>query len=337
MNRLIIVGSPRTDGRSAHLANMLFETCIEECPDDELALAPVSTLSVAGCTGCDACRDNIAKLVELGEEALEDDFTPCVIDDDMQEIYELIDSADEITVVSPVYFAGPPSQLKALLDRLQPYYWTNARAEEKRPAVLHVVGEGGDPHGFDPLVGCVRSAAAVAGFRLERVLDWVGKIDESGEIVDEADEYPVEGPVVRAFAGGKMVDQGAGEQELLAEDEPVEQFDEPEAFAEDDFAAQLASQAQRRQNRARLNLGENGAERQVIQLDEDGRRIDAAQHGRKRSAQKKHANAKRGTNGTVQAKHENPHAPKGKGGQGKSGKGSSKQGGGRGKQGKRRG
>ena len=123
---------------------MLFETCIEECPDDELALAPVSTLDVGGCTGCDACRDNIAKLVELGEEAIDDDFAPCVIDDDMQEIYELIDSADEITVVSPVYFAGPPSQLKALLDRLQPYYWTNARVEEKRPAVLHVVGEGGD-------------------------------------------------------------------------------------------------------------------------------------------------------------------------------------------------
>ena len=44
MNRLIIVGSPRTDGRSAHLADLLFESCIDECPDDELALAPVSTL-----------------------------------------------------------------------------------------------------------------------------------------------------------------------------------------------------------------------------------------------------------------------------------------------------
>ncbi|WP_297154819.1 flavodoxin family protein [uncultured Ellagibacter sp.] len=192
MNRLIIVGSPRTDGRSAHLANMLFETCIEECPDDELALAPVSTLSVAGCMGCDACRDNIAKLVELGEEALEDDFAPCVIDDDMQEIYELIDSADEITVVSPVYFAGPPSQLKALLDRLQPYYWTNARAEEKRPAVLHAVGEGGDPHGFSALVTIVRSALAVAGFRLETVFDWVGKIDNDGEITAEAEVYSIE-------------------------------------------------------------------------------------------------------------------------------------------------
>lgn len=192
MNRLIIVGSPRTNGRSAHLANMLFETCIEECPDDELALAPVSTLNVTGCTGCDACRGNIAKLVELGEEALDDDFAPCAIDDDMQEIYELIDAADEITVVSPVYFAGPPSQLKALLDRLQPYYWTNARAEEKRPAVLHVVGEGGDPHGFSALVSIVRSALAVAGFRLETVFDWVGRIDNDGEITAEAEVRSIE-------------------------------------------------------------------------------------------------------------------------------------------------
>ena len=277
---------------------------------------------------------------EAFEEQRAEDEAPrrCAIRDDMDDVYPLLEDADELIVVAPVYFAGPSSQFKCMLDRFQPYFWTRTRAR-KRPCTLHVVGEGGDPHGFDPLVGCVRSAAAVAGFRLERVLDWVGKIDESGEIVDEADEYPVEGPVVRAFAGGKMAGQGAGEQELPTEDESAEQADkfEPEVFAEDDFAAQLASQAQRRQNRARLNLGENGAERQVIQRDEDGRRIDAAQHGRKRSAQKKHANAKRGTNGTVQAKHENPHAPKGKGGQGKSGKGGSKQGGGRGKQGKRRG
>lgn len=157
-----------------------------------LRLCPVSTLDVGGCTGCDACRDNIAKLAELGEEALDDDFAPCVIDDDMQEIYEFIDAADEITVVSPVYFAGPPSQLKALLDRLQPYYWTNARVEEKRPAVLHVVGEGGDPHGFSALVSIVRSALAVAGFRLETVFDWVGRIDNDGEITADAEVRSIE-------------------------------------------------------------------------------------------------------------------------------------------------
>lgn len=194
MNRLIIVGSPRIDGRSAHLADLLFESCIDECPDDELALAPVSTLAIEPCQGCDACKALAARAA--GGEAAEDGQTDeaprrCVIDDDMAEVYELIDAADELVVVSPVYFAGAPAQLKALLDRLQPYFWTDERHREKRPATLHVVGEGGDPHGFEPLVGVVRSSLSCAGFALERVLDWVGRIDEEGEITAEAVEHPL--------------------------------------------------------------------------------------------------------------------------------------------------
>ena len=255
MNRLIIVGSPRTDGRSAHLANMLFETCIEECPDDELALAPVSTLSVAGCIGCDACRDNIAKLVELGEEALEDDFTPCVIDDDMQEIYELIDSADEITVVSPVYFAGPPSQLKALLDRLQPYYWTNARVEEKRPVVLHVVGEGGDPHGFSALVSIVRSALAVAGFRLETVFDWVGKIDENGEITAEAEVRSIEDFFAAADSAMAPAQGAEGDGAAIIE---FPQMEESSGSSEEDSPEPGLSRGPRGGARTKLSLDDAG-------------------------------------------------------------------------------
>lgn len=255
LNRLIIVGSPRTDGRSAHLANMLFETCIEECPDDELALAPVSTLSVAGCTGCDACRDNIAKLVELGEEALDDDFAPCVIDDDMQEIYELIDAADEITVVSPVYFAGPPSQLKALLDRLQPYYWTNARVEEKRPAVLHVVGEGGDPHGFSALVSIVRSALAVAGFRLETVFDWVGKIDENGEITAEAEVRSIEDLFAAADSAMAPAQGAKGDGAAII---AFPQMEEPSSLSEEDSPEPGSSRGPRGGARTRLSLDDAG-------------------------------------------------------------------------------
>lgn len=255
LNRLIIVGSPRTNGRSAHLANMLFETCIEECPDDELALAPVSTLSVAGCTGCDACRGNIAKLAELGEEAIDDDFAPCVIDDDMQEIYELIDSADEITVVSPVYFAGPPSQLKALLDRLQPYYWTNARVEEKRPAVLHVVGEGGDPHGFSALVSIVRSALAVAGFRLETVFDWVGKIDENGEITAEAEVRSIEDLFAAADSAMAPAQGAEGDGAAIIE---FPQAEEPSSSGEEDSAEPGSSRGPRGGVRTKLSLDDAG-------------------------------------------------------------------------------
>ncbi len=226
MNRLIIVGSPRVDGRSAHLANMLFESCIEECPDDELALAPVATLDISGCVGCDACKENVARIA-AGLDA-DEAVSPCAITDDMQELYELIDAADELTVVSPVYFAGPPSQLKALLDRLQPYFWSGARKGEKRPAVLHVIGEGGDPHGYDALVSIVKSAIAVAGFKLETVFDWVGKIDENGDIVADADEIAVGDGAVRAegmpdapaAAAASEADDAPATEEAAGEPEP---------------------------------------------------------------------------------------------------------------------
>ena len=56
MKRLILVGSPRTNGRSAHLAEMLFEANIDEHPEDELFLVPVSEVEIGPCIGCNACR-----------------------------------------------------------------------------------------------------------------------------------------------------------------------------------------------------------------------------------------------------------------------------------------
>lgn len=203
MHRLIIAGSPRADGRSAHLADELFNACIEECPGDGVSIVSVASIEVAPCTGCDACRAARSEAPAAPPEG--DPLAPCaavaasdaaqhqcVIADEMAEVRKHLDAADELIMVSPVYFASAPAQMKALLDRLQPYYWSALREGPRRPAVLHVVGEGGDPHGIAPLVGTVRSALAVAGFELELVLDWVGKIDADGEITAEADEYPVE-------------------------------------------------------------------------------------------------------------------------------------------------
>ena len=192
MKRLIIVGSPRTEGRSSHLAEMLFEANIDERPEDELFLVPVSEVEIGPCIGCDGCREK-SNVIVKGEDGGEITVQRhrCVFDDDMQMLYDLIDDADEVTVVAPVYFSGSPAPLKCLLDRLQPYYWASGRGKKqakKRPATLHVVGEGGDSHGYDALVSEVRSAIACAGFRLERAYDWIGKIDERGDIVADARE-----------------------------------------------------------------------------------------------------------------------------------------------------
>lgn len=183
----------------------MFEACIDECPEDGVSVVAVSSVDVAPCVGCDACRRELAKdddaypeIPEKGDPLAQCNVVfrsdasahQCVIDDEMAEVRKHIDAADELIVVSPVYFAGAPAQMKALLDRMQPYFWSNLRerTKERRPCTLHVVREGGDPHGFEPLVGVVRSALGVAGFKLERLVDWLGCFDESGEIVADGKE-----------------------------------------------------------------------------------------------------------------------------------------------------
>ena len=179
MKRLIIVGSPRSNGRSAHLAEMLFEACIDECPDDEVSLAPVSELAISACVGCDGCKNS--------------EGHACVFEDDMDEIREILDESDELIIVSPVYFSGAPAPMKALLDRLQPYFWTWEVGGNRRPMTLHIIGEGAGPNGYDALIDEVRAAGAVAGFRLDRIVDWVGRIDADGQITAEGEEYVPEG------------------------------------------------------------------------------------------------------------------------------------------------
>lgn len=242
MKRLIIVGSPRTNGRSAHLAEMLFEANIDERPEDELFLVPVSEVEIGACIGCNACREKSGVILQAddGSEVTEQRHR-CIFDDDMQTLYDLIDDADEVTVVSPVYFSGAPAPFKCLLDRLQPYFWarvelheTGAPLPEKRPLELHVLGEGGDPHGFAALVSEVRAAFAVADFRLMRVLDWVGKIDEAGEITAEAEELDVNAALGRASVV-PLAPAEAGAQEQTAEKQdaaatPVSAFDSADAW-----------------------------------------------------------------------------------------------------------
>lgn len=171
---LIICGSPREKGRTSLIASQLYAHLSVTEPLSVVAAFCVCDHLVEACRACDACKQDRS----------------CIIDDDMQLLYELLDAADVVHMISPVYFAGVPAQLKAVLDRLQPYFWENTRSRDKRPAHLYVVGEGGDPHGFDPLVGCVRSALAVAGFSLDDVHNLVGIVPDplakgfSGDVPD---------------------------------------------------------------------------------------------------------------------------------------------------------
>jgi multimeric flavodoxin WrbA len=123
------------------------------------------------CVGCGGC--NTTGNCAFAGKAQNGRFA-----DDYLELKAVLERVDAVAIVAPLYFAGPPAQLKALYDRMQPYwvqrYLLGYAVPEKRSAQLFVVGGGGDAHGYAPLVGSTKSAMAVAGFNLEKVNNFIG-------------------------------------------------------------------------------------------------------------------------------------------------------------------
>lgn len=157
--KTFICGSPRANGRSQKMAESLFAAEIENDPTKQLAFIIIADMEILGCDGCNGCKDTYS----------------CVIDDEMQDVYEYINESKELVIISPIYMAGVPSQFKAFLDRLQPYFWSGARHGELRKASVHLIGEGADPFGADAALTTIRSALLVAGYEVEDVETHIDK------------------------------------------------------------------------------------------------------------------------------------------------------------------
>lgn len=121
-----------------------------ECAQVELVY--ISRLSIKGCLGCNKCANPTGTALYQ-----------CIIKDDMQDLAFKLLRCDALTVVTPIFFSGVPSQLKAIYDRLQPFFWRRPATGEKRPFDLVILGEGGDPYGYNALISESCSALAMAG------------------------------------------------------------------------------------------------------------------------------------------------------------------------------
>jgi multimeric flavodoxin WrbA len=125
------------------------------------------------CTGCGSCEKTGACV--LANRTQGGRFV-----DDYLELIAMLENCDAVALAVPLFFAGPPAQFKALLDRMQPYwtrkYLLGETMPPKRPAQLFILGAGGgsDPHGYDPLVISTKSAIQVAGFTMEKINLYVG-------------------------------------------------------------------------------------------------------------------------------------------------------------------
>lgn len=172
---LLICGAARLHGVSSRYSEDLAQRL--RAGGADVTLWHAAAHDVADCVGCAACRPRADERFAPGTLRKE-----CVIEDDMRALYGLLDAADEVHLVCPVYFSGPTGRFKCVLDRLQPYWeWRigpgarlDRACEVKRPAYLHVIGAGGDPFGYDALTAIVRSALGSSGFFVADVIDRIG-------------------------------------------------------------------------------------------------------------------------------------------------------------------
>jgi multimeric flavodoxin WrbA len=138
-----IYGSPRQGGNTDLLLDRVLEGA--RAAGAQVQALYARDLKISGCLECGGCD-------ETGE---------CVVPDDMDKVYPLLEEADVVFLAAPVFFYNVPAQLKALIDRTQAL-WSKRRLA-KPPEKLKVL-EGGK--GYLIAVGATRGANLFQGSEL---------------------------------------------------------------------------------------------------------------------------------------------------------------------------
>lgn len=102
MNILVLNGSPRPNGNTAAMVEAFVAGAKEA--HHSVTVVPVCQKKIAGCLACEFCRTS-------GNGR-------CVQQDDMQDVYLLLETADMIVLASPVYYHSFSGQLQCAINRI---------------------------------------------------------------------------------------------------------------------------------------------------------------------------------------------------------------------------
>lgn len=119
MKVLGIAGSPRRGGNSETLLDRALDGIRSSEPTATVEKLVPSELKIAPCKACGFCaREGVCRFADT---------------DDMKRVYELLDECDHLVVAAPVFFGNLPAQLKAMIDRCQPYWVRRFVRNERHP------------------------------------------------------------------------------------------------------------------------------------------------------------------------------------------------------------
>lgn len=104
-----LFGSPNRNGSSSVMHEEFLST-LTGCDIDRFQSFE---MKIHPCNGCGYCKKHPA----------------CILQDDMNQIYDSIRAAEIISISWPVYFSSFPAPLKAIIDRCQVFWEMKKRGE----------------------------------------------------------------------------------------------------------------------------------------------------------------------------------------------------------------
>lgn len=127
MNILVLNGSPRPNGNTTAMVTAFVEGAKKNAHN--ITAVSVCQLKIAGCLACEYCHTE-------GDGK-------CIQQDDMQEIYPILEDADMIVLASPVYYHGFTGQLQCAINRI----YALDKPKKLKKAALFLSSESDDVYG----------------------------------------------------------------------------------------------------------------------------------------------------------------------------------------------
>lgn len=119
--------SPKKNGNTAWVINKILEKS-----SIETKLYNFADLNIKPCQGCLACH--------------KDGNNGCVINDDMQKLYQELETTDTLILGSPIYMGQMTAQAKTFIDRLfahiSPRFSPHYKEKEKKTKLILVFTQG---------------------------------------------------------------------------------------------------------------------------------------------------------------------------------------------------
>ena len=144
MKVLGIYGSPRKGGNTDQLLDQALKGA--ESAGAETSIVYARRLKISGCLECGGC----------------DETGTCVVKDDMQSVYPMMEESAVVFLASPIFFYGLTAQVKAVVDRSQAL-WSKRRLT-KGPKEMDRFDSG---RGYLIAVGATRGKNLFEGVQLE--------------------------------------------------------------------------------------------------------------------------------------------------------------------------